>query len=263
MDINKETIITTEKYIHVKHGSEKLFVCLHGYTSNKEELYNLFSDFFRDEKYDFLIIDAPFNDEITGNGKQWFSLVENPESVKTDEQLDLYKLNLDNMDAKYCYNQISRSGLDNVLNNQLFNDITKQYNEINLFGFSQGASVVLYWYLKNVDSRINSYVTISCPYFSGMENIKNSSQKDNIIVINLQKDTILGKYSASKSGLPLNNKVILECDNYPIPDIGHIPNKETITKIHMIITTFLQNLELEKINQAKKYIYSSDPSIIK
>lgn len=113
--------------------AKKLMIFLHGYGSNKEDLFNLknsFYDLLPDTH--FISVDAPFECEFGGEGKQWFSLK--------------------SMDIDFIKQEISLHY--NIINDFIDKQVKRlnlEHKDVILIGFSQGSMMALYGSLRNTN----------------------------------------------------------------------------------------------------------------
>lgn len=108
-------------------NAKKAFVILHGYGADASDLYPLSNVI--DTDADFIFLEAPLNLNLGGGfmGKAWFNI----------DQAEL--MQSERKDFSYKTSEEMHESTDKVINSLV--EISKNYDEIYLGGFSQGAMI--------------------------------------------------------------------------------------------------------------------------
>lgn len=152
---------------------KKIMIFLHGYASNKEDLFTL-KDSFLDVLPDtqFISVDAPHECEFGGDGRQWFSLKSMDIIHIMQEMKEHYKILNEFITA-----QIKRFNL--------------QAKDVILVGFSQGSMMALYASLRYPE-KLFAIISFSGVLADNPTNLGNELKSNqNILLIHGSDDKIV------------------------------------------------------------------------
>ncbi len=130
---------------NTKPNSKIAFVILHGYGADASDLYPLSNVI--DTEADFIFLEAPLNLNLGGGfmGKAWFSI----------DQAEL--MQPERKDFSYKTSDEMHSATDKVI--ESLSEIAKNYSEIYLGGFSQGAMISANTFITSFAKDLNLPIT--------------------------------------------------------------------------------------------------------
>lgn len=212
-------------YIEEKQNdAKKLIIFLHGYNTNKNDLFSLKDEIFSDkENTNYISLNAPIKCPRSDSGFEWFTMNEYDFPLKYAELTQQLKDDL----------RKSSTLLIDFIDKKV-KEYNIKYKNVYLLGFSQGASLSLYTGVR-IKEQLGGIVSCSGFLLDKMEYFQNTQfTKQNILfMFGLQDEVVLNE--CYQKSIEIFDKFKFNTIVKQYPNLGHCINYNEIIDINNFI----------------------------